>query len=452
MALDSVVIVAVALITYLVFVGNQADEPTYYAAAIGFVWLVCISLMNFASLYGLDPAMRPLAFADKIIISFATTFLFLLAAAFAVKLSDSFSRTWIAAFAVSSCSATILARYMAGVCLGLLAERRLFTRRIAIVGSNEQAKRLMDYIDRSDPSFISVLGVFSVDATPSKETERWKYLGNLDVLPRYVWANGVDDIIVALPWSQDEKIMGVVSRLRELPVNVYLASDLIGFRLPFRQSPDHFGEVPVVEVMGQPLPGWGGIKKRILDCALTIATLPVVLPIMAIVALAIKLEDGGPIFFRQARYGFGNEIFWIWKFRTMRHEDSDPERTVQAVPGDARVTRVGRILRRTSLDELPQLFNVLVGTMSLVGPRPHAVDHNEEYSRLIRGYFARHRVKPGITGWAQVNGHRGATSAVEQMEARVKHDIYYTDNWSLLFDLKILAMTIAVSVGGRNAY
>jgi putative colanic acid biosynthesis UDP-glucose lipid carrier transferase len=208
----------------------------------------------------------------------------------------------------------------------------------------------------------------------------------------------------------------------------------------------------VVEVMGRPFVGWGGVKKRALDYSLTVLALPLLLPVMALIALAIRLETRGPVFFRQYRYGFANEAFLIWKFRTMRHESVAPRKTLQAVPGDPRITQIGRFLRRTSLDELPQFFNVLNGTMSLVGPRPHAVDHNEQYSHMIRGYLARHRVRPGITGWAQVNGLRGATRTVEQMEARVKHDIYYTENWSLVFDLKILAMTLAVWLTGRNAY
>ncbi len=173
---------------------------------------------------------------------------------------------------------------------------------------------------------------------------------------------------------------------------------------------------------------------------------------MAVIALAIKLDSSGPVLFRQKRYGFSNQIFDIYKFRTMRNEPECVGRTVQATRDDPRVTRLGRILRSMSLDELPQLFNVLNGTMSLVGPRPHAIDHNEEYSKSIRGYFARHRVKPGLTGWAQVNGLRGETKTVEAMEARVKHDIYYVENWSLFFDLQILAMTAIICLTRRNAY
>jgi Undecaprenyl-phosphate glucose phosphotransferase len=449
---DSIVILAVALVTYFAFVGNEAQDPAYYVAAIAFVWLVSIALMNMAGLYQLDPIMRPLAFADKFLIAFATTILFLLAAAFAIKISGMFSRTWIASFAVAACSATVLVRCFAGKALGYLADRGFFTRRVVIVGAGEQAKRLLTFIEASRPRFISVLGAFCETSADLPAASRHRRLGGIDKLGAYVRTNRVDDVIVALPWSRDEQILTTLEALRELPVNAYLASDLIGFRLPFKQSPDHFGDMPVVEVMGRPFVGWGGVKKQALDYALTIVAMPVLLPVMALIALAIKLESPGPVFFRQERYGFANEAFLIWKFRTMRHEKQTPSKTLQATPGDPRVTRVGRLLRRTSLDELPQVFNVLNGTMSLVGPRPHAVDHNEEYSRIIRGYFARHRVKPGITGWAQVNGLRGATKGVEQMEARVKHDIYYTEHWSLLFDLRILAMTVAAWITGRNAY
>jgi Undecaprenyl-phosphate glucose phosphotransferase len=450
--IDTIVILSTALVTYFACVGDEAADPAYYGAAICFVWLVSISLLNLAGLYQLDPIMRPLAFADKFLIAFATTVLFLLAAAFAIKISDSFSRFWVASFTAAACTGTVLVRCLASRALRYLGDRGVFSRRVVVVGAGEQAQRLLTYIEASQPRFISVLGAFSETSADFPAASRGQRLGGIDRLAAYVRANRVDDVIVALPWSKEDQILGTLEMLRELPVNAYLASDLIGFRLPFKQSPDHFGDMPVVEVMGRPFVGWGSVKKRTLDYVLTILALPLIIPVMAIIALAIKLESQGPVFFRQERYGFANEAFRIWKFRTMRHEERQPLKTLQATPGDPRVTRVGRFLRRTSLDELPQLFNVLDGSMSLVGPRPHAVDHNEKYSRMIRGYFARHRVRPGITGWAQVNGLRGATLSVEQMEARVKHDIYYTENWTLLFDIRILAMTVAAWVTGRNAY
>jgi putative colanic acid biosynthesis UDP-glucose lipid carrier transferase len=446
-ALDTAVILGVAFLTYEALIGDQGGELANYVAAVGFVWLTAILLMNFAGLYRLEPIMRPLAFADKLAIAFLTTFLFMLAAAFSIKISESFSRLWVGSFAAGAFLAVIITRLGCSIVLGKLADRGVFTRHVVVVGAPEQMQRLLDYLKASKPRFISVIGSFL-----SPTDNQIVHTDSFDKLARFVRQNRADDIVLAFPWSQDSLIVSLVERLRELPVNVYLASDLIGFRLAFQQSPDHFGDMPVVEVMGRPFIGWSGLQKRLFDLALTGALLPVVLPLMAIIAVAIKLESGGPVFFRQERYGFSNDRFLIWKFRTMRDDRARHSKTIQATPGDLRVTSIGKLLRRSSLDELPQFINVLSGTMSLVGPRPHAVDHNEDYARIIGGYFARHRVKPGITGWAQVNGLRGATRTVDEMEARVKHDIYYTENWSLLFDVKILAMTFVTVLSGRNAY
>jgi putative colanic acid biosysnthesis UDP-glucose lipid carrier transferase len=449
--LDSLAVLSTAIVLFLTLIGSQVEDAGYYAAAICFVWVVSGLLMNFGGLYRLDPIMSPLIYVDKIIVAFGATFLFLLAAAFSLKISTTFSRVWVSSFAAAACGSTLLIRIFAARVVGYFADRRVFTRNVVIAGAGEQAQQLFNYIGKCNPRFFTVLGVFSEKGSDSKFCP-YPIFDNLDNLPSYIRAQKVDDVIIALPWSSDDKIVGLMMKLRELPVNVYLSSDLIGFRLPFRQSPDHFGEMPLVEVMGQPLQGWGFLGKAALDYGLGAVLTLLLLPAMVIIAMAIKLDSSGPILFRQQRYGFVNKVFLIWKFRTMRHEPIPPNGTAQATRNDPRVTWIGRILRKTSLDELPQLFNVLGGTMSLVGPRPHASDHNEEYAQLIRGYFARHRVKPGITGWAQVNGFRGETRSVGQMEARVKYDVDYVENWSLLFDLKILAMTVFAAISGRNAY
>jgi Undecaprenyl-phosphate glucose phosphotransferase len=450
-ALDSFVILSVALITYLVIVADRAEDPSYYAAAIGFVWLASMMLMNFAGLYQFEPVMRPLSFADKIVIAFATTFLFLLAAAFSLKISIEYSRVWMVSFAIGTCTATMLSRLVAARVVGGLADRRVFSRNVVILGAGEQARKLLTHIEIARPRFVSVLGLFA-NGPHDLADSRYPTLGRPDELASYIRDNDVDDVIISLPWSADEQITSLVSNLRELPVNVYLGSDLVGFRLPLRPPPDHFGEMPLVEVMGRPLAGWGVVGKAALDYGFGIILTVLLLPVMMLIAIAIKLESKGPVLFRQERYGFVNRVFHIYKFRTMIHAPVCEKTTVQATRNDPRVTRLGRLLRRLSLDELPQLFNVLGGTMSLVGPRPHAVDHNEAYSQVIRGYFARHRVKPGLTGLAQVNGCRGETKTVEQMEARVRYDIYYVENWSLLFDLKILVKTFIICLTGRNAY
>ena len=443
--IDSLVILAAAAISYELIVAEQAAEPGYYAAAIGFVWLITILLMHFGGLYQFEPIMRPLIFVDKILVAFSTTLLFLLAAAFSLKISAEFSRLWIGSFTIAACFTTIAVRLAAARVLARLGDLRVFTRNVVVVGGGEQAERLLAQFERRRPRFVSVLGLFAHRGPPGAAAH-YPVLGGIDDVTAYVRDHEVNDVIIALPWSADREITAIVAKLRELPVNVYLGADLVGFRLPFRPPPDHFGELPLVEVMGRPLAGWGVLRKAALDYGLGLVLTVLALPVMALIALAIKLDSRGPVMFRQERFGFVNRVFHIYKFRTMRHaatcaqepgQETGQESvqvTVQATRDDPRVTRVGRFLRRWSLDELPQLLNVLGGTMSLVGPRPHAVDHNEAYAQMIRGYFARHRVKPGITGWAQVNGLRGETKTVDAMEARVQLDIYYAENWSLLLD------------------
>jgi putative colanic acid biosysnthesis UDP-glucose lipid carrier transferase len=448
--LDSLVILGAGLISYVATA--VVGDPQYYAAAIAFVWIAMILLMNFAGLYDFEAITRPFAFIDKIIIAFITTFAFLLSAAFALRISIEYSRLWTGSFAISACLATLLFRVLAARVMGFLADRQVFTRNVVIMGSGPQAAKLLAHVDKSHPRFISILGVFADTHHDVISTTLYPVLGTFDDLPSYIRSHRVDDVIVSLPWSADDQITAIMNTLRELPVNVYLGADLIGFRVQTRPSPSHFGELPLVEVMGTPLAGWGGVQKAVLDYGLGIILTILLLPLMILLAIAIRMESKGPALFWQQRYGFVNRVFDIYKFRTMKHAEMPETKIIQATRGDPRITRVGRLLRRLSLDELPQIFNVLNGTMSLVGPRPHAVQHNEEYARLIRGYFARHRVKPGMTGWAQVNGFRGETTTIEQLKGRVEYDIYYVENWSLLFDLKILARTAVICVTGRNAY
>ena len=210
--------------------------------------------------------------------------------------------------------------------------------------------------------------------------------------------------------------------------------------------------MPCLSVFEKPISDWNYVLKLIEDKLLGSIILLLNLPLLGIIALAIKLDSPGPVLFKQNRYGFNNELFEVFKFRTMFVDRPPEEGVPQATRNDPRVTRVGNFLRRTSLDELPQLFNVIMGTMSLVGPRPHAVEHNEQYDSLIQGYSARHRVKPGITGWAQVNGSRGETDTTEKMLERVRYDVFYIENWSLFLDIRILIMTLFVALSQKNAY
>jgi len=452
MAMDSIVILAAAVITYLLTERFYTDRTEYYISAVLFVWLVSLLLLHIGGLYKFEPILRPTGFLEKLIVAFVTTFLFLFAAAFSLKISTIYSRIWIGSFAVAACLGIVIARLIAARVLSVVAGSQVFTRNIVVCGRGPQAARLLQHMERVKPKFVSLIGVFS-DATFTKsDGSEYPLLGGLDDVGVYARENQVDDIVIALPWSADEQISGLVANLRELPVNVYLGADLIGFSVALRPPPDHFGNLPIVEVMGRPLAGWGASLKATEDFVLGVVFAIALVPLMTLIAIAIKIDSAGPILFRQQRYGFVNKKFFILKFRTMTDAASQAATTEQATPNDPRVTRVGRYLRRWSLDELPQIFNVLNGTMSLVGPRPHAIDHNEEYAQKIRGYFARHRVKPGITGWAQVNGLRGQTDTVDKMERRVQYDISYVENWSLLFDLRILALTCVALITGRNAH
>jgi putative colanic acid biosynthesis UDP-glucose lipid carrier transferase len=212
--------------------------------------------------------------------------------------------------------------------------------------------------------------------------------------------------------------------------------------------------VPLLDLLQKPFSRWGYLVKALEDYVLGTLLLIPAAPLMLMIAIVVRLDSPGPVLFRQERYGFNNRTIEILKFRTMRAErdDEGQGQALQARRGDPRLTRVGRWLRRTSLDELPQLLNVLRGDMSIVGPRPHMVAHNEQYANLIDTYLGRHRVKPGITGWAQVNGLRGETDTLAKMEGRIQHDLYYIENWSLGFDLQILARTLLVGFVHRNAY
>ncbi|HYC63590.1 MAG TPA: exopolysaccharide biosynthesis polyprenyl glycosylphosphotransferase, partial [Reyranellaceae bacterium] len=264
----------------------------------------------------------------------------------------------------------------------------------------------------------------------------------------------LDQIVIALPWSDEQRIAQVMTRLSPLPIDVRLSPDLVGFSLAHCR----YGEVaglPVLNVFDKPLSEEKLVLKRAEDIVVALGLLTLFSPLMLGIALLIKLGSPGPVFFRQTRFGFNNQPISVWKFRTMYIEDCRDVIEEQTRRDDPRVTPIGHWLRRTSMDELPQLFNVLQGSMSVVGPRPHAQGTragNVLFEEAVAEYAARHRVKPGLTGWAQVNGWRGETDTLEKIQRRVDHDLYYIENWSLMFDIKIVLMTILTIMRGRNAW
>jgi Undecaprenyl-phosphate glucose phosphotransferase len=452
MAVDIMAIVLSGVASYVAYVRFNPNVLEYYVFAIGFVAAATLILFNRAELYQISAIMRPVARSDSMLAAVITAFLFFLTIAFSLKASEIYSRIWLYSFAGASFVSVVLCRVALYRLFRALSRRGMIGRTMVVLGSGPQAVRFLERLARVNPYFTSILGVYDQDGRLGSEVAGQPVLGGLDELIAAARAARVDDVVVALPWNADGQVVQAVERLKELPVNVYISSDLVGFQLAFRPALGHFQQLPLFEVVQRPISGWSSVIKTVEDHVLAGLALLLLSPLLVLVAIAIKLDSPGPIFFMQPRLGFNNRHFEIFKFRSMHHSDIPEHRVQQASRDDPRVTRVGRFIRRTSIDELPQLLNVLNGTMSLVGPRPHALSHNEEFSEQVRGYFARHRVKPGITGWAQVNGFRGETDTVEKIRARVEHDVYYAENWSLLFDLRILLMTLFVVLFQRTAY
>jgi Undecaprenyl-phosphate glucose phosphotransferase len=324
--------------------------------------------------------------------------------------------------------------------------------RLVLVGAGPQAASFIQRVRQHDPGVI-VVGVF--DDRRSRvpaAVEGCPVLGTLEDLAEFVRAEHVDQIVITLPQHAASRRLVCFEKLRHLPVDVRLSPDLPGLELEGHGMTEVAG-VPLLRVFDRPLTGWSRVAKDIEDRVIASLVIMLTAPVLLTVAVLVRISSPGPILFRQRRYGFDNEAIEVWKFRTMYVQD-EAEAAVDSGTrrGDPRVTPIGRILRRTSLDELPQFFNVLLGQMSIVGPRPHAVAHNDRFASLIDGYLSRHRVKPGITGWAQIHGLRGEAETLARMQERVRYDLHYIENWSLLLDLRIILRTMLVGFSHPNAY
>ncbi|MGF1445285.1 MAG: undecaprenyl-phosphate glucose phosphotransferase [Pikeienuella sp.] len=451
--LDAMMILAAALIPFWMIVPYHQALLEPYLFCIGFVVLAAIVMLAESGMYRLASITQPVAKSDLIIVSIISAFLFFLTIAFSLKVSELYSRIWIYTFAGVAIFLTIVGRLAVREILMQFEARRVVGRNIVVLGEGQEAARFLRTVDQKVPALTDIIGVFAARA-PTERTEiaGREVLGDCGDLIAFARRHRVDAVVITMPLSADGRVDALIAQLKELPVHIYIASQLADFELRFKPALGFPDTLPLFEVVQRPISGWSALLKAVFDFIVASALIVLLAPLLILVAIAIKIDSPGPVFFMQPRLGFNNRVFRIFKFRSMYHREV-PERSVtQASKDDPRVTRVGRFIRRTSIDELPQLFNVLNGTMSLVGPRPHALSHNEDYGRRIRQYFTRHKVKPGITGWAQVNNLRGETEVLSKMEARVEHDIFYAENWSLLFDLRILLMTVAVVFFQKTAY
>lgn len=389
--------------------------------------------------------------AASLLLRWVALLLILLLIGYVTKFSAYYSRLVIGSWAIL----TPVPLVLVSLALNGALRRVMFSsdnaRRAVFAGFNEASMQMAERLKKHKELCISVAGFFDDrSAERLRLGEADQLLGGLPDLTQYVNKNGIDIIFVALPMRHVQRVMDLLEDLRDTTASIYYVPDIFVFDLIQSRTGEILG-IPVVAMCETPFYGYRGVVKRLMDVSLSVIGLLLLAPLLLLVALLVKLTTPGPVIFRQRRYGLDGQEIMVYKFRTMAvTEDGDTIR--QATKDDDRITSLGRILRRYSIDELPQLLNVIQGTMSLVGPRPHAVAHNEEYRKLIKGYMIRHKVLPGITGLAQVNGCRGETRTLEQMQARVSYDLDYLRHWSPGLDLKVITKTALLVFFDRKAY
>jgi putative colanic acid biosysnthesis UDP-glucose lipid carrier transferase len=394
----------------------------------------------------------------RLLAGWAATIALVIAFLYAIKIAGDVSRLWVGFWFLGGAATLVGTRFAVRLALGEQVVARALTRRLAVIGMGEQLFRTVGRLAAPDPAGDPTARVAMILDLDGSLQGRWpRGVATLDGfadLEEKVQAGKVDQVVIAMPARSGDLLERALRNLRHLGVDVGWVPDLPPGRVPVLGTAQ-LGDVPLVRLLERPIDGWHWLLKAVEDRVLASILLVILTPLLLLIALAIRLDTPGPVFYRQRRHGFSQQPIAMLKFRTMHASLCDPidaRRVRQATRDDPRVTRVGRILRRTSLDELPQLMNVLMGHMSLVGPRPHAVAHDQLYAEQIDDYLGRHRVKPGITGWAQVHGYRGETRTVEDMRRRIELDLEYIDRWSLWFDLRILARTVLVGFGHVRAY
>jgi Undecaprenyl-phosphate glucose phosphotransferase len=455
---DLLVIYATGLAMQRLYVSGRYPDDWqnyHFAALTGALLFLIISTLGKEKLFDLARWSTVRTNLARMTVSWAWAIVGVLTVGFAFKLASGFSRIWVSGWFLSALVAMATMR----IALLFLAARwsangRLI-RNVAIIGNGRYAEQVIEAFRASGRGDIEIIGYFddSSDGGSGAVAGCWR-LGTVTDLVDGARDLRIDHLIVCMPWSDEQRLLRVLDMLRRLPIDIHLAPDLFGLRRKDVAFTQVCG-IPMLEISRKPLRDWRLVAKWIEDFALAIPLMMFLAPLMLLIALAIKLDSPGPVFFRQKRYGFDNRLINVYKFRTMHHAVSDALAVRLVARGDPRVTRVGAFLRKSSLDELPQLFNVLRGEMSIVGPRPHPVMAKAAdllYGEAMVEYAARHRVKPGITGWAQVSGWRGETDTLDKLVHRVEHDLFYIENWSLRFDLLILLRTPFAMLSARNAY
>ncbi|QPC87443.1 undecaprenyl-phosphate glucose phosphotransferase [Mesorhizobium sp. NBSH29] len=443
-------------VLFSIYVGFSTHLVWHYPVIILSVSLLTVILLDVADCYSVQALFRPISYLGRIALVWSAVFALLAVAGFFLKISADFSRFFVGSWFVAGLIGLAGLRIVLSSIIKRWARNGTMERRAVIVGGGKAAEALIRSVEQQPYNDIRICGIFDDrdDSRSPPIVAGYPKLGNIGELIEFARIARIDMLIVSLPLTAESRVLALLKKLWVLPVDIRLSAH--SNQLRFRpRSYSFIGSVPMLDIFDRPINDWDSVAKRAFDIFFSLLGIIVFSPIMLVTAIAIKLDSKGPVIFKQKRHGFNNEIVEVYKFRSMYVEQQDLTARNAVTKGDPRVTRVGRFIRKSSIDELPQFFNALFGSLSLVGPRPHAISaqsHNKLYHEVVDGYFARHRVKPGVTGWAQINGWRGEIDNDEKIKMRTEYDLYYIENWSLWFDLKILFMTPLKLLNTENAY
>jgi Undecaprenyl-phosphate glucose phosphotransferase len=440
---------------YFGLVDPSEPEPGLYVFSALFAATLFVGGFERLGGYRLKQLSRLQWQLTRAILTWSVTVSILFLVAFLGKVMQSYSRGCVLAWIIAAPTLLLVGRGTLYLAINGWIRNGYLARNIVIIGAGKEGQRLIQKIQALQDKSITLRGVFDdrrAGLPPS--VLGLKVLGTTDDLSHFLHSTQIDEVVIALPLDAERRLKALFDKLQPIAIDLRLSAEPVAERFQVRGI-SYVGDVPMLEIVDLPIKHWCAAFKWIEDQVLASILLILASPLMAIVALLTKLSSPGPVFFVQERFGFNNGVIRVFKFRTMyvdRGDQSGAQRTVQ---NDPRVTRIGHILRLFSIDELPQLVNVLRGDMSLVGPRPHAIAMragNLLYGDAVEQYLYRHHVKPGITGWAQVNGLRGEVDTIEKARARVKHDLYYIEHWSPWLDLKILLKTVGIVASCDKAH
>lgn len=452
--IDASIVVLSGLLAYFIY-ANSLQLSSHYETA-----LILAALMTFVVFPAFDHyrSWRGRSWAEHLratIGSVAVVMALLVVASALLKTTAWYSRIWFGSWALLSVTLLFISKRLLIVALRELRGRGWNQKNIVIFGAGELGQMVAERLKFAEWAGFNIV-TFLDDAAPQEAPSRAaptypvRNPHGLD-LEKFIKEHDVQELWFALPLKAEERVREVLFALRHSTIQIRFVPNIFSFKLLLGHSISDVAGIPVVDINSSPISGMNRVIKEIEDRVLAAIILTLISPIMALIALAIRLESRGPIVYKQERHGWDGKVIKVYKFRSMRVTEASSE-FKQATKNDARVTKVGAFIRRTSLDELPQFFNVLQGRMSIVGPRPHPISLNDHYKDKVEFYFQRHKVKPGITGWAQVNGYRGETDTLEKMERRIQYDLQYIQNWSLWLDLKIIFLTIFKGFVSDKAY